>query len=255
MTDLLFYKNPYIGPPQPDPEPKPERSKRSYIYGSLIAGTAIELAIIIAVTALIAWLCSVLDRNFDDLFPFQTDFAIILLLAVVTVVFFDVRLQHEYYLQVMLSLNQITHGLRRLVRIGTLDPNKGTELLRIVKEGILNKPDTSITAAFETVEWDNLSTTAQILETHLHLLERTPISILSQITIYLWAFSLPWAYFGYFDMFVIGIVPLLTLPFLALRQYGCKLRYKGRQWHQSDPFWKELTEKLSFTIENPPSKG
>lgn len=250
----LVFNFPLIGPQQTDLDAKPTRTVGSYIYCSLIAGTAIEVILVGAVAALLSWLLTLLEKEFPDIFPFQTDFAVILLLITLTILFFDVRLQHEYYLVVLQHLNLITNALRRLVKTGKLPIEQANDLLRVVKVGVLSKPDHQITVAFEGVESEDLARAAQVLETHLHLLERGPLSILSQVTIYLLAFALPWFYFGYFFDFVILIVPLVLLPLLALRQYGCKLRYKGRQWHETDPFWRDLTEKLNFTLENPPLK-
>jgi ABC-type multidrug transport system fused ATPase/permease subunit len=253
----LDFTFPEIGPAKPTPTPKPPRTFGSYIYGSLIAGTAIEFFVVAAVTALLCWLFILLEKpdNFPSLFPLQTDFAFVFLLAVIVVGYFEVRFQQDYYSQVLIQLNQINHGLRRMVRSGKMEPANASMLLTTVKEGILNKPDMRISAAFETVDSEVVSNAAQMLESNLYLLERSPISILSQITIYIWAFALPWFYWGFFGKFVILLVPFAALPFLALRQYGCKLRYKGRKFHEGDPFWEALTKKLNFSIDNPPLKG
>ncbi len=215
---------------------------RDCLAGSAVAGYLLELTIIASTSALISWICQLIHTRWPFIFPLLSDANFILALGVASLLTVHLSALLSAHARLLAALGNLgaylptdeeqTSQVRVLVAQIRASINKESEIAAI--SGLARKQ-----GMFPAV----LRACTQIEDAYL-LLESRLLHRMTMAAVYLLALTLPWTLWYQFQWFTVLVVPLAMTPFLLMRQYGAKLRARGRAANRDHVEWQYLDLRL-----------
>ena len=222
-----------------------EVAAKSTVAGFFSTQLFVDLLASLAIAVSLSFLIEfVIVPAFPDLFPMQ-DMSYFFFLSALSFTGFYARLQYDEYNQ---AVQQFDRSITLLEEASPpLDNTTRARVAAALHSLLTTKDAPDLFSSVEALRNARLNESVHQLAQRVASVNCRSLAVLSRLSLYFWMLALPWVLWGYFFRFTIGLVPLILLPTLALRQFGLDRRTRSRQHGKKtvNPIWQSVVHRLA----------